>query len=260
MAEQWYVGRSGRQSGPFSWQQLRQMAGMGQVSKSDLVWKDGMAGWSPASSIAGLFTEAGPSAAESALRPTPRPAAPPPRLVPAGGVAASRSSPEWAADTMQNAVGPGDPGGGTNSGALAEFLPRVGATLLDSLFLLFISGVPSVGLTLTAAVAGAGDPEATRALVTIASLCGNLIGFVIQAVYYVVLDSSAKQGTWGKQIVGLKVTDLEGRRISAGRALGRFLARCLSGCTCGIGFLLPLFTDRKQTLHDLISGCLVVRT
>jgi uncharacterized RDD family membrane protein YckC len=75
----------------------------------------------------------------------------------------------------------------------------------------------------------------------------------------VALDSSSKQGTWGKQIVGLKVTDLQGGRIGVGRAIGRFLARYLSGCSCGIGFLLPLFTERKQTLHDLICGCLVLK-
>ncbi|NBW87947.1 MAG: RDD family protein, partial [Planctomycetia bacterium] len=73
-------------------------------------------------------------------------------------------------------------------------------------------------------------------------------------------ETSAKQGTWGKQIVGIKVTDIQGRRITTGRAIGRFFAKIITGMTCGIGYLLPLFTDRKQTLHDLISECLALKT
>ena len=78
-------------------------------------------------------------------------------------------------------------------------------------------------------------------------------------VYFVGYETSAKQGTWGKQIVGIKVTDLDGRPITTGRAVGRFFAKILSNLTCGIGYLLPLFTEKKQTLHDLICGCLALK-
>ena len=57
----------------------------------------------------------------------------------------------------------------------------------------------------------------------------------------------------------IKVTDLYGRRITTGLAVGRFFAKIITNLTCGIGYLLPLFTDRKQTLHDLICGCLALK-
>ena len=78
-------------------------------------------------------------------------------------------------------------------------------------------------------------------------------------LYYALLQSSSRQATLGQMALGLRVTDLEGRRISFGRASGRQLATMLTGLTFGIGYVIVLFTTRKQTLHDLVAGTLVVR-
>jgi hypothetical protein len=51
----YHVGRNGKQSGPFSVEQLRALVARGELAPTDLVWKDGMAGWEPASVIPGLF-------------------------------------------------------------------------------------------------------------------------------------------------------------------------------------------------------------
>jgi uncharacterized RDD family membrane protein YckC len=261
MAEEWYVGSNGQQSGPFTLQQLRQMAASGQLSKTDLIWKEGLANWVPCSSAKGLFPTAADFSPASSPRSTPRPTAPPPRgTAPSdGGQVVSEVS--GAVDplfTGQTATMTATATG--TSFQLAEFLPRVGAALLDGLFLGLIGCLPNVLVVvmLTMATANANNPDDAQAAGILANVCMNIIGFVVAAIYYVTLDASARQGTWGKQIVGLKVTDLEGRRISFGRAIGRFFARYLTVCTCGIGFLLPLFTQKRQTLHDLICGCIVV--
>jgi uncharacterized RDD family membrane protein YckC len=78
-------------------------------------------------------------------------------------------------------------------------------------------------------------------------------------IYYASLESSAWQATLGKKILGLKVTDLAGNRISFARASGRFFGKILSGMILGIGFLMAGFTERKQALHDILAGCLVLR-
>ncbi|PYV64750.1 MAG: RDD family protein, partial [Acidobacteria bacterium] len=59
---------------------------------------------------------------------------------------------------------------------------------------------------------------------------------------------------------GLKVTDLAGRRISFARASGRYFAKYLSSMTLLIGYIMAGFTERKQALHDMIAGTLVIRT
>jgi uncharacterized RDD family membrane protein YckC len=73
------------------------------------------------------------------------------------------------------------------------------------------------------------------------------------------MESSSWQATLGKKILGLRVTDLAGNRITFARASGRFFGKILSGMILGIGFLMAGFTARKQALHDILAGCLVLR-
>jgi Tfp pilus assembly major pilin PilA len=74
-----------------------------------------------------------------------------------------------------------------------------------------------------------------------------------------VLESSSLQATVGKLALGIKVTDMQGERISFGRALGRAVCRIISNFTFFIGYVVAAFTARRQTLHDMIASTLVVR-
>jgi uncharacterized RDD family membrane protein YckC len=87
------------------------------------------------------------------------------------------------------------------------------------------------------------------------------IGLCLTLWYFVGLETGPKQATWGKQIFGLKIVRTDGRRISKTQSAGRFLIKHLfSGAFLMIGFLIAAFTDRKQALHDLAAGTIVVRT
>ena len=83
--------------------------------------------------------------------------------------------------------------------------------------------------------------------------------FIASWPYYTFLEASPTQGTIGKMILRLKVTDLDGRRIRWGRANARYFGRWLSGLPYCAGYLFPLFTARKQALHDLMARCLVLK-
>jgi len=78
-------------------------------------------------------------------------------------------------------------------------------------------------------------------------------------LYEAFMESSSYQATLGKMIFGMKVTDLNGNRISFGRATGRHFAKWLSAMILGIGYIMVGFTERKQGLHDLLAGTLVRR-
>ncbi|HJX85418.1 MAG TPA: RDD family protein [Candidatus Angelobacter sp.] len=84
-----------------------------------------------------------------------------------------------------------------------------------------------------------------------------LAAILLQWLYDALLTSSTWQATLGKRILKLKVTDMEGNRISFGRATGRFFGKILSGMMCNIGYIMAAFTERKQALHDMIAGTLV---
>jgi uncharacterized RDD family membrane protein YckC len=82
---------------------------------------------------------------------------------------------------------------------------------------------------------------------------------LITWLYFAVLESSSWQATVGKKAFGLYVTDLTGQRLSFARATLRTFAKYLSILTAGIGYILCGFTQRKQALHDMAAGSLVLR-
>ena len=65
-------------------------------------------------------------------------------------------------------------------------------------------------------------------------------------------------GTVGKMVLNLRVVDLAGNQITFGRATGRFFGKILSGLILNIGYIMAGFTEKKQALHDMLAGCLVI--
>ena len=126
----------------------------------------------------------------------------------------------------------------------AGFWRRVGATLIDSILIGVVGGI------LVAILAAISDG---------AAIVGYIILFIGQYVYYAVMESSSYQATVGKIALGIKVTDTAGRPLGFGRALGRNVAKILSALILYIGFLMAAFTERKQALHDIVAGTLVVK-
>lgn len=78
-------------------------------------------------------------------------------------------------------------------------------------------------------------------------------------LYWAGMESSTYQATLGKMALGLKVTDLAGNRISFARASGRYFGKILSSMILLIGYIMAGFTERKQALHDMLAGTLVLR-
>ena len=85
-------------------------------------------------------------------------------------------------------------------------------------------------------------------------------------LYWSLLESSSWQATPGKKALGLYVTDLTGARLTFGRASGRFFAGrgiayvpSIGGLYFLIDCIMAGVTEKKQALHDMISGCLVQR-
>jgi uncharacterized RDD family membrane protein YckC len=86
-----------------------------------------------------------------------------------------------------------------------------------------------------------------------------VIRTVLHWLYYALLESSEWRGTLGKKALGLEVTDMNGNRIDFARASGRFFGKILSAIILWIGFIMAGITEKKQALHDILAGCLVIR-
>jgi len=145
---------------------------------------------------------------------------------------------------VEMAADAGDAAGGGEL-RYAGFWARVAALIVDNAI------VTIFGLALVVGASFAGDA---------AALVAMLVCFLVALLYWPLLECSARQATFGKQLLGIQVTDMEGGRLSFVRSLLRNLAKIVSSIPLGIGFLLAGFTARKQALHDMIVSCLVVRS
>lgn len=101
-------------------------------------------------------------------------------------------------------------------------------------------------------VSGSGEDIAL-----VSGAVGNVVGIVLNWLYFALMESSTWQATLGKKALGLVVTDLDGRRIGFVRATGRYFAKIVSGIILLIGFMMAGWTQRKQGLHDMMAGTLV---
>ena len=140
----------------------------------------------------------------------------------------------------------------------AGFWRRLVAAIIDSLILAacgcIVGGVFGAVMGAMMGASGVGP----KALQSFAALGGWVIGLVLNWLYFTLMESSSFQATLGKMAIGIKVTDLQGDRISYGRANARHWSKLLSTMIFLIGYIMAGFTEKKQALHDIIASCLVV--
>jgi uncharacterized RDD family membrane protein YckC len=142
----------------------------------------------------------------------------------------------------------------------AGFWWRFLAAFLDGIILQIVSIMSGlvIGLALGLTLGTLGlDRQIVQAL---CGLAGGAMGIVVAWLYHALLESSEKQATLGKMICKIRVIDLEGQRISFMRATGRYFSKFISAVILLIGYIMAGFTEKKQALHDLIAGTLVIRT
>ncbi|MGN6312718.1 MAG: pilin [Rhodanobacteraceae bacterium] len=142
----------------------------------------------------------------------------------------------------------------------AGFWQRFAAYLIDCLILIpaffvleFVLVIPLVA----AGASGRAQADAAPAFGWMAFVW--LLIIVLPWLYFALCESSRLQATPGKLAIGLRVTDMYGRRIGFGKATGRYFGKLISGLIFNIGYMMAGWTARKQALHDLMADCCVVR-
>ncbi|WP_020387737.1 RDD family protein [Kribbella catacumbae] len=134
--------------------------------------------------------------------------------------------------------------GAAPQGNLAEWPLRVGGTLIDGLLI----AVPYlIGIWLG---------EATTSIV---ALPFTLVAIGV-AIWNIVIKQGQTGQTIGKGVVKIKLVDgVTGQPIGPLKALVRQLTHILDGAACYVGYLWPLWDDKKQTFADKINNTLVVK-
>lgn len=105
------------------------------------------------------------------------------------------------------------------------------------------------------------EAEAIGTAMSFAAVAGAtaLLTSVIAILYWSVMESSKYQATVGKMALGLKVSDVDGKNLDFVKSLIRNICKIISGMILGIGYIMAGFTEKKQGLHDIIAGTLVVK-
>jgi len=86
------------------------------------------------------------------------------------------------------------------------------------------------------------------------------VSLLLTWLYHALMESAEWQATLGKKALGLVVTDMAGHRVSFGRATGRHFGKMITNLIPAFsGYIMAGFTDKKQALHDMLAGCLVLR-
>lgn len=231
-----WIGRDGERYGPYSEDRIREWLGDGTMRGDELAWREGLKDWQP---LSVLFPDAIPAKPPGA---EPRADAAP---------AASETARATAVPTY------------------AGFWKRVLAYVLDGL----VMYLPDYLIDRMLGGAAAQEKLAQALPATVTSLQdlvtayqqyydtmwpAMLLGALLTWLYFAACESSPWQATLGKLVLGIHVTDLDGRRISFRRALGRYAAKIPSFLLFFVGVAMVGWTPRKQGLHDYMAGTLVV--
>jgi uncharacterized RDD family membrane protein YckC len=116
------------------------------------------------------------------------------------------------------------------------------------------------------------DPQAMQNPARLMGVMGPVFGIIVlvsmvaSRLYWGLCESSSWQATLGKKALGLYVTDTDGNRCTFGRTSARYFAGRFIWSIPYLGgmYLLPDalcagLTGKKQAIHDMIAGCLVLR-
>jgi uncharacterized RDD family membrane protein YckC len=222
---QYFTFQDNEQKGPFSFSELASQ----NIKPDTLIWYDGLADWQKADTLPEL----------AALLP--------------GSQQAKTTSGDYPQgdETQSRNLYPENWDTGVQYWNYASFGDRFLAAIIDTLIVSVVGGLLSGILV--------GGLFATGLNPALAGV-GN-VGFsiILNAVYFAYMESSAKRATFGKAAMGLKVVDANQERITFINALGRYFAKVISGMILFIGYLMMLWDDRSQTLHDKLASTYVLK-
>jgi uncharacterized RDD family membrane protein YckC len=217
------IGGDGHEYGPVTLEEIRQWCEDGRVAPGTLVWLSEDRRWLPAGARDELKWDLQSPAAPPVLPPPP------------------------VAEELQP----------------AGFWVRSAAYVVDAMMMVFLVSIVTYPWQAEfAAIGNAALAQLKSATPDMAVIfrfwkASLLVDLPVSFVYFVGFNT-LRGATPGKQMLGLRILNADGSRLTFGRAFLRHCGEWISRFTLGAGFLLVLFTPQKQALHDLLAHTRVV--
>jgi uncharacterized RDD family membrane protein YckC len=147
------------------------------------------------------------------------------------------------------AYGQAEPAGYYMGHKLANWPQRVGAFLIDYLVI-----VVPIGIAIALVSGGRNDSSGP-------GLIAGLLYLVATGLWIYnrwILAGRTGQ-SWGKQALGLKLLRMDnGQPIGGGMAFVRDIAHILDSLPCYLGYLWPIWDNRRQTFADKVISTVVI--
>jgi uncharacterized RDD family membrane protein YckC len=216
------LNKSNQPTGPFTRAQVAEKLQSGEFALSDLAFIDGLTEWTPLQQV---LAKVDASTISSAPTLTSVAAPAPAAVAPAYSYAATMAPPSHL--------------------AYAGFWLRFVAYFIDSIIVGIAMAIPifvivfiitlTMGTSLTQMSSGdsqnLNNNPAMFAVIGLVELVVWGLAILVTWLYFAKMESGPGQATFGKRLLGLKVIDMAGQRLSFGRASGRFFGKIVSGLT-----------------------------
>ncbi|WP_327308775.1 RDD family protein [Streptomyces sp. NBC_01298] len=139
---------------------------------------------------------------------------------------------------------------GTGMPPLAHWGLRLGATLLDGLIIAGpMYALMFIGIALS--------DDSSNSAAGILLMFGNL--YALGMFIFLLYKEGSTGQTIGKKVVGISVRrEADGNVLGFGMALVRKIAHFLDSISCYIGYLWPLWDEKKQTFADKVCSTVVI--
>ena len=133
----------------------------------------------------------------------------------------------------------------------APFLLRCGALIIDYII---VVAIPVIGLVLSRFAGNDG----ARLLNDGLNNAGWLVAILVGITNIVLLPMFSGQ-TLGKILTGIRIVNVDGTAPAIGAiALRQTAGYLFTFLTAGLGFFISVFTGTGRSLHDYISGTMVI--
>lgn len=83
--------------------------------------------------------------------------------------------------------------------------------------------------------------------------------FVVKLIYGSIAEATHSQATIGKKLLNIKVTRMDGSRVSFGISLVRNFSKILSVIPVFFGYLYSFLNKKNQCWHDIAANTLVIK-
>lgn len=143
---------------------------------------------------------------------------------------------------------------------IADLTPRVVGGLIDVVIIMIAT---VVAMWIWGLISGASGEHAYLSSQQIDDIWrgrGMLAYLIIDVIYTVGLQASSSSATFGQKSMGLRLTTVNNQNPTLGSLIIRHFMSLISSILLKTGYLIALFSRKKQTLHDMVAGTVVVLT